>query len=232
MPAGGLFCFGRSTVVQRASCGVRHQARAACHAAQARLRLDVSVSLGLRRSTRACCARKSCALIVVYPCHREERCAGERPYTAGARLWCDIPMAASNTNPAPTATRRRRAGARCRCLWSGGAALGLAARARRTALIAVFLCHVKEPCAGERPLSSGTRPWCNEPAAASNTKPAPRVTPAHAVSGAEAQHSGLLRARGMCADRGLPVPQRRALRQREALYSGCTTVMRDADCGI
>ena len=44
-----------------------------------------SVSLGMRHSTRTCCAREVRALIVVHSCHREGRCASKRPYTPGAR---------------------------------------------------------------------------------------------------------------------------------------------------
>ena len=46
----------RAAVVRRASCGLQRQASAACHA-RARLR---SLSLGRRRSTRACYARAPC----------------------------------------------------------------------------------------------------------------------------------------------------------------------------
>ena len=62
-------------LVQRASCGLQHQASAACHSAHAHLH---SLSLGRRRRTRAhytsapwrsCCARKSFRRTM--PCRRE-----------------------------------------------------------------------------------------------------------------------------------------------------------------
>ena len=57
-------------------------------------------------------------------------------------------------------------------------------------------------CDGKRLLPFGARPWCDVPAAASNSKPAPlgsRGAGASvlAVSGEEAQHSSLLRARAV-----------------------------------
>ena len=186
----------RATVVRRASCGLQRQASAACRAAHARRR---SLSLGRRRSTRACCARAPCRagcdrLVLI-----EEHCTGERPLSFGARPWCDVPAAASNAKPAP---RVSRAGALRSLSLGGGAALELAARARRAALVVVGLCPTEGHCAGERPLSFGARPWCDVPAAASNAKPAPRGSrgagaPALAVSGEEAQHSSLLRARAV-----------------------------------
>ena len=94
----------------------------------------------------------------------------------------------------------RAAQARRRSLsLGGGAALELAARARRAALVVVGLPY-KGRCDGERPLSFGARPWCDVPAAASNFKPAPRGlrgagAAALAVSGEETQHSSLLRVR-------------------------------------
>ena len=54
-------------VVRRASCGFQHQASAAFHSAQARLR---SLSLGRRRSTQAFCARAPCRV----------RCGRTTPY--------------------------------------------------------------------------------------------------------------------------------------------------------
>jgi hypothetical protein len=58
----------------------------------------------------------------------------------------------------------------------------------------------KGRCAGETSLLFGARPWCDVPAAASNFKPAPRVScgagaSALAVSREEARHSSLLRVR-------------------------------------
>ena len=92
----------------------------------------------------------------------------------------------------------RRVGVRC--LWGGGAALELASRARGAALAVVGSGLVAKRRTGERALFSDATPWCNVPAAASNFKPALRVScgtgvPALAVSGEEARHSSLLRVR-------------------------------------
>ena len=73
-------------------------------------------------------------------------------------------------------TRQRRRLAGARCLWGGGSALRLAASAHRAALVVVGLSRMQEHCLGGRPLSFGARPWCDVPAAASNAKPAPRVS--------------------------------------------------------
>ena len=43
-------------------------------------------------------------------------------------------------------------------------------RARRAALVVVGMYAVEGRCTGERPLSFGARPWCDLPAAASNSK--------------------------------------------------------------
>ena len=107
-------------------------------------------------------------------CPTEGHCAGERPLPFGARPWCDVPAAASNAKPAPLVTRRTRAGTRC--LWREGAPHELAVRARHITLVVVGSCPVKGHCTGERPPSFGPRPWCDVPAAASNAKPAPRVS--------------------------------------------------------
>ena len=47
------------------------------------------------------------ALVVVDLCAVKERCAGERPLSFGARLWCNVPAAASGAKPAPAVTRAR-----------------------------------------------------------------------------------------------------------------------------
>ena len=93
------------------------------------------------------------AVVVVGVGPTDRRCSDERPFYFGARSWCDVPTEASNAKPAPRATRRRRAGARC--LWGGGAALELAARARRTALVVVGLVS-KKGAASARGLSPST----------------------------------------------------------------------------
>ena len=103
----------RAAVVQHASYGLRCQASAACHTAQARQR---SLSLGKRRSTRACFARARCRTGCgrLRPrskaAHRREgsllRCN-----TVVQRASCGLKLQASTA----CLVRHRRAGARC--LW-------------------------------------------------------------------------------------------------------------------
>ena len=52
------------------------------------------------------------------------------------------------------------------------AELAVATHARRAALGVVAPCTIKRYCTSKRPLSLGARPWCDVPAAASNTQPA------------------------------------------------------------
>ena len=78
--------------------------------------------------------------LVVVAIHSVERCyIGKRPRSFGARPWCDVPAAVSNTKPAPRATQRRRTCALCLCLWEGGAASEPAPRARRGALVVLVI---------------------------------------------------------------------------------------------
>ena len=173
-PARGLSPSARA-VVRRASCGLQRQASAACRAAQRALR---SLSLGRRRSTRACFARAPCRA----GCGRLMSVEGAAP-ARGLSPSARARGATCQLRPPTPSQRRvaRAAQARCaRCLWGGGAALELALRARRAALVVIGSAHRKRHCTGERPLSSGARPWCDVPAAASNSKPAPRVRAAQA----------------------------------------------------
>ena len=80
------------------------------------------------------------ALIVGGTCSNVTHCGGERPLFFIARPWCDVPATASNANPAPRVSHRP--GVLCSlslCLWGGGAALELAARVRRAALVVIGL---------------------------------------------------------------------------------------------
>ena len=75
-------------------------------------------------------------------------------------------------------------------------------RDNRAALVVIGPYVEAEHRACKRPLSFGARPWCDVLAAASSTKPAPRVSrsagaPALAVSMEEAQHSTFLSARAV-----------------------------------
>ena len=84
------------SVVRRARCDLQHAAgfRAAC--AHAPLRW---LSLGRRRNTKPCRARRA-ALLVIDPHTIEGYCIGGRPLPFGARPWCVVRAATSNTQPA------------------------------------------------------------------------------------------------------------------------------------
>ena len=228
-PARGLSPPARA-VVRRASCGLQRQASAACSRGAARLR---SLSLGRRRSTRACCARAPCRA----GCGRSMPTKGTAP-ARGLSPSARARGATCQLRP-PTPSQRRvsqRGACACaRCLWGGGAALELATRARRAALVVVGRAH-KEHCAGERPLSFGARLWCDVPAAASNAKqrrlPRSASRAVLAVSGEEAQHSSLLRARAVPRWLWSAYANRRALRRREASLLLRARVVRRASCGL
>ena len=187
----------RATVVQRDSYGVRRQASSARIAqrtrAGARCLWEGDAALEL-----AACARNT-VLIVVGPCPVEGHCADERPFSICACLWCDVPAAVSNAKPAPLVTRRTRAVA-C-CLWGGGAALEIAVRACRAALVVIAAdATTKEQRRREASLPPRA-PVVQRASTASNAKPAPLVTRrTRAISRyifGEAQHSSLLRSRAV-----------------------------------
>ena len=100
-----------------------------CRAAKARRR---SLSLGWRRSTRACSAcarcRDRCGRVLPYQMALRQRDASLlRRKTVVRRASCGLKLQAS----AAWLARHRRGGARC--LWGGDAALELASRARGAA---------------------------------------------------------------------------------------------------
>ena len=69
----------------------------------------------------------------------------------------------------------------------------------RAALVVVGLRPIRGHHRSERPLSFGSRPWCDVPATASNAEPtvacqASAGPPALVVSEKDAQHTSLLRA--------------------------------------
>ena len=169
-----------------------------CRAAKARRR---SLSLGWRRSIRACSAcarcRDRCGWVLPYQMALRQRDASLlRRKTVVRCASCGLKLEAS----AAWLARHRRGGARC--LWGGDAARELASRARGAALAVIGSCLIERCRTGETALSFGARPWCDMTAATSNFKPAPRVSrstgaSALAVSGMEAQHSSLLRVRAV-----------------------------------
>ena len=124
-----VFLHRRAPAVRRASCDLQRQASAACHAAHARRH---SLSLGRRRTTRACCVRAPYRA----DCGRPMRC--ER-----ALRWRE----ASFLRRAPVARRarcgvRRQAGAACHVVHARRRSLSLGRRRATPA------CCARAPCWG------------------------------------------------------------------------------------
>ena len=104
-----------ASVVPRASCGLQRQASAACLARRrrvgARCLWVAGAALDLSRR-----ARRS-ALLIAGSRLDKEHCAGHRPLSFGACVWCDVPPWASTAKLASHVLRG--AGAR-RCSLSMG----------------------------------------------------------------------------------------------------------------
>ena len=162
----------RAPVVRRASYGLHFaQPAFACHA-RAGLGAGCLLEEGATLKLPPCARGAELVLICWYS--KANHCGCKRPLSSGVRTWCDVLAAASSDRPAPRASRGARV---CdRRLWGGGASLELAARACCAALVAAGLCQLEEYCACEWPLSSAACPWCDVPAATSNSRPAPRAT--------------------------------------------------------
>ena len=147
------------------------------------------------------------------------------------RASCGLQLQAS----AACLARRRRVGARC--LSGGGAVLELSSRARSAAMAVVGPYPAKGRCAGETSLPFGARPLCDVSAAASNFKPAPRVSRGAgasvlAVFREETQYSSFLHVRAvprwlwsvLTLPRGAAPANVSPLRR--------TTVVRRVSCGL
>jgi hypothetical protein len=140
------------------------------------------------------------ALELIRPLPIKERCASERSLSFGTQPWYDVPGAASSAKPASCHAAQPRQ--RSLSLGRRGVALELASRARRAAIVVEGSSLVEVRRTGERTLFTDATAWCDVPAAASNFKPAPRVSrgtgaSALAVSGMKTQHSSLLRVRAV-----------------------------------
>ena len=112
------------------------------------------------------------ALVVVGPCSIEGRCTGERRLSFGARLWCDMPAAASSAKLAAACQASASARMRSRSLRRRRSTRACCCCARRAPLVVVVPCSIEWRRASERPLCFHARPWCDVPASASNAKPA------------------------------------------------------------
>ena len=150
---------------------------ASCHAAQARQR---SLSLGRRGVALELASRVRRAAIVVEGSSLVEvRRTGERTLSTVAAAWCDVPAAASNFKPAPRVSRGTGTSALAVSGMEAQHSIFLRVRAvPRSMWSVVFL---SKGAATTRCFSpSAQKPWCDVPAAASNSKPAPRARAAQA----------------------------------------------------
>ena len=125
-----------------------------------------------------------------------------------------------------------------RCLWGGDGARKLDARARCAALVVVGPCPMDGRCAVKKLLSFGAQPLCDVPAAASNAKLAatyeikPRE-PALAVSGQEAEHASLLRAKAVPRwTWSARIPWGGGTASTRSVYAWRAAVVRRASCGL
>ena len=109
-------------------------------------------------------------------------------------------------------------------------------RTRRTALIAAFPCSTEVRKTSEFPPSFVARPWCDVSAAASNAKPAPRVTHGAArrqsLSLERRRSTPALRARSAALVVGYPPPTQGYYLGEMPLLSACAPVVRCASCGL
>jgi hypothetical protein len=166
-------------------------------AAHARRR---SLSLGRRRSTRACCVRAQYRADCGRPMPsrgtlRWQEAILHQRLPVMRRASCGLQRQASS------ACHAAHARAVARCLWRGGAALKTAVRARRATLVAIAAdATTKEQRRREASLPPRA-PVVQRASTASNAKPAPLVTRrTRAISRyifGEAQHSSLLRSRAV-----------------------------------
>ena len=186
----------RTAVVRRASCGLQRQASAARFVRRRRVGTRC---LGRRRSTRAYCARVLCRT----GCGRRRHCERALHRRAASVLRRSGAVRTVGSGFQRQATLLRVSRGAC------ASALAISGEeAQHSRLLLRALCRAGRRCSIPHrralrrwwPLSIGTRLWCDVPSAASDVKPAPRVSrdagvPALAVSGEDAQHSRLLRAR-------------------------------------
>ena len=149
---------------------------------------------------------------------------------------CDVPVEACNAKPAPHVTQRGRAGARCLGTEEAHHASFLL-HARYATLVVASLYPYERALRQRESLSFGARPWYNVPAAASNAKPAPRVTQRRRAAarclwegGAALKLSERARRAALVVIKRCPITG--ALLRRQTSPLGHTTVVRRAGCGL
>ena len=147
------------------------------------------------------------------------------------RASCGLQRQAS----AACLARRRRACARC--LWGGGAALKLAARARRAALVVVGLCSRKgaAPARGLSPSARGRGATCQLRPPTPSQRRVSRAAQARlrSLSLGRRRSTRACCVRAPCrAGCGRLMHCRRALRRREASLLRRAPVVRRASCGL
>ena len=194
----------------------------AAHARDARCLWEGGAALDLAVRVRRA------ALVLVCPLPTKGRCAGERPLlrraTAVRHASCDLQHQASAACHAAKARQRSLS------LGRRGAALELASSARRAVMVVEGSRLVEVRRSGERTLFSDATPWCDVPAAASNSKPEPRVlrgtsASALAVSGRKRSIRACF-ACAWCRDgRDRFVSRRKVSHRREAALFGRTVVV-------
>ena len=181
------------------------------------------LSLGMRRSTRACDARAprraGCGRFMRHGRPLRQRRPPLRCKTVLRRVCCGLQHTAG--------FRVTHARARHHCagyLSGGGAARALATRARRAAMVVVGPCATEAHCASETALSFGARPCCDVLAAASNDRRRSRVT--HAIAPPLRCSLGRRRSTRACDARaprragcGRSMPYGSPLRQRDGPLS-------------
>ena len=161
-------------------------------------------------------------------------CTGGRPFSFGARPWCDVRAVTSSAQQVFTwhTNKRHYAG----CLSGGGKTPEVAARARRAVLIVIVVRAAEGHCTGARSLSIGARPWWDERAVASNGQSAFawHVRKPHCGSylsgGGETRE---LAVRAPCrAGCDRPMQPGRTRYRREACLLRCKTMVRRASCDL
>ena len=141
----------REASLLRHAAAVRHasyglQESAGFHVARVRVPLR-SLSLGKRRSTRACCARAARRTDRGRATHYKRTL--QRRKASLLRHAALVPMPAAASNNQPSFAWHARVRHCAHCLLGGGAARELAARARRAALVVVDPCTSQSHCIGE-----------------------------------------------------------------------------------